>query len=112
MTSKEIQNKIDKLASKPGSAMPESIRLQVEATREHTLALYEGALQTAKLQETLHDAIWGVDGVGSILPYLEVVAMALKQTSLHLGALGKTMGEFGVGVVQVPVNPGGEVPSE
>ena len=33
--------------------MPESIRLQVEATREHTLALYEGALQTAKVAETL-----------------------------------------------------------
>jgi len=104
MTSKEIQNKIDKLASKPGSAMPESIRLQVEATREHTLALYEGALQTAKVGEEISRlnsflaselGPTGVSLVGRVSAALGAIVSELK-------VFNKTLGEFGVGVVQVP----------
>jgi len=94
MTSKQIEEKIEKLLNRQGSAMPESIRLQVETTREHTLALYENALQASRTNE-------------GILTLSEVLSVSLGAILSELRAFNKTLGEFGVGVVQVP--PSGPV---
>jgi len=104
MTSKEIQNKIDKLANKPGSAMPESIRLQVEATREHTLALYEGALQTAKVGEEISrlNSFLVSELRSAVQTIVEVLSTRLGAIVGQQNTLNKIVGEFGVGVVQVP----------